>query len=213
MERVLKQRLVGAAVVVALVVIFVPMLLHNPHGRGRWFGSPRVPPRPAWDLKAPADLAQAPQMAPSVSTPPARLIVSGTAGGVPPASSATAAPAHPAPSPAAAPVPAQVPSPPPASATGGAQPTVPPTPATAAPTGLHSWVVQLASLTSEANALALRDRLRKRGYTTFVERVRIGRQSVYRVRVGPELDRARAEALRQRLQTQQKLSGIVLSYP
>lgn len=80
-------------------------------------------------------------------------------------------------------------------------------------TGVAAWAVQVGSFEQEANANTLRDRLRKRGYASFVERI-YGKSAVsYRVRVGPELDRKTADALRDKLASREKLNGLVVHYP
>jgi len=76
-----------------------------------------------------------------------------------------------------------------------------------------AWVVQLGSFSNEQNALKLRDRLRAKGYTAFVEPVQGSGGKSLRVRVGPELERAQAEAIRDKLQKELKIKGIVGRYP
>ena len=78
---------------------------------------------------------------------------------------------------------------------------------------LSGWVVQVGSFGREANALALRDRLRAKGYTAFVEKARTGKGLVFRVRVGPELERENAERLQTRLSKDFGLKAIVTRYP
>jgi DedD protein len=58
------------------------------------------------------------------------------------------------------------------------------------------WAVQLAALASEADANALRDKARKAGFATFVQKVQSESGVRYRVRVGPEADKAAADRLR-----------------
>lgn len=75
------------------------------------------------------------------------------------------------------------------------------------------WVVQVGSFGKEKNALSLRDQLRKKGYTTFVESIDGKRGKIYRVRVGPELTMASAEKLKEQLVKKTKLKGLVVQYP
>ena len=58
------------------------------------------------------------------------------------------------------------------------------------------FAVQLGALSSEADANALRDRARAAGFVAFHQRVNTDRGAVWRVRVGPEADRAAADRLR-----------------
>ncbi|MBW8366610.1 MAG: SPOR domain-containing protein, partial [Arenimonas sp.] len=59
------------------------------------------------------------------------------------------------------------------------------------------FAVQLGALSSEADANALRDRARAAGFVAFHQRVDTDRGAVWRVRVGPEADRASADRLRE----------------
>jgi len=76
----------------------------------------------------------------------------------------------------------------------------------------EAWVVQLASLTRKQNALLLQERVRKKGLHAFVVSSQVDGNTMYRVLVGPELLRSNAEKQRQRLQQEIKLSGLVIKY-
>lgn len=77
----------------------------------------------------------------------------------------------------------------------------PPTTAAPAPRAATAsrvgFAVQLGALSSEADANALRDRARAAGFVAFHQRVDTDRGAVWRVRVGPEADRASADRLRE----------------
>ena len=77
---------------------------------------------------------------------------------------------------------------------------------------IEAWVVQLGSFSERANALALRDRVRARKYAAFVEAVATSQGTIYRVRVGPERTRARAETLQERLRKAFNLNGMVFPH-
>ena len=79
--------------------------------------------------------------------------------------------------------------------------------------GLSAWIIQLGSFTSEENAQSLNEKLRKSGYPAFVEPLRQNGQISYRVRVGPEIKRSDADLLLKKLKDKIKLDGIVVSYP
>ncbi len=194
----LKQRLVGAVVLIALAVIFLPMLLDGSGRSGHVSMEMEIPPEPVYDVPSRLPPLPGPESEPApVETQPR-----GT-----PRREATAS-ALPAPTPEKKqPVPAPKPKPkpkPPAE-------TVPEKPVEAST--LSAWVVQVGSFSTEDNALVLRDKLRARGFTAFVEPHRSGQSTVYRVRVGPELKRETADALQARLKKEQKLDGIVMSHP
>lgn len=78
---------------------------------------------------------------------------------------------------------------------------------------VDAFIVQVGSFSSEPNAVALRDRLRKMGFTSFVEAVKGEQGMIYRVRVGPELTRKLADKLKEDLAKKAKLNGMVQSYP
>jgi len=194
MDFLLKQRLVGAIVLVALGVIFIPVLLDGPD-------QTLVPemealPEPIdQQLHKPLDAFPAPNAIPEE---PQRSIVM-TDPEPEPASETR-------PEEASAPVqPVKQPEPlsPPAVAE---QKPLKPGP-------LASWVVQAGSFSSEQNALRLRDKLREAAFVTQVEKARVGGKSHYRVRVGPFLERAGAEKSRKQLLDKFAIKGRVLSYP
>jgi DedD protein len=59
----------------------------------------------------------------------------------------------------------------------------------------------------------MQDKLRKAGYSAFVEQAEVRGKLFYRVRVGPEVDRANAERTAARLREQQKLDTLIQNYP
>lgn len=75
------------------------------------------------------------------------------------------------------------------------------------------FAVQVGAFRAEADALALRDRLRNGGFVAFSERVQAESGTLYRVRVGPEPDRAAAERLRDRVNERFRLNGMVVAHP
>ena len=79
--------------------------------------------------------------------------------------------------------------------------------------GLSAWVVQLGAFDSQEKADQLMRRLKQAGFRAFVEPVTGNTQAAYRVRVGPELLRSEADKLQRDIKTAMKLDGIVLDYP
>ena len=79
--------------------------------------------------------------------------------------------------------------------------------------GLSAWVVQVASLSNRDNAKRLVADLRKRGHAAFLEQVYVNGKNLFRIRVGPEVDRKRAERMVQEIHKQFKLKGQVIRYP
>jgi len=213
MNNTLKQRLVGAVVLVALAVIFIPMLLDTPDPTGSVTVSTEIPPLPEQQPLNSAPSGDSEELEP-LQQPAPNLVKR-----APETESAVAEP-HAAPMAEPQPqAPAESPAEPPAPPV-TPEPTAPaPRASAAAPASpakdgdTAAWVVQVGSFSLERNALALRDRLRGKGFSAFVEPL-VGKDgTVYRVRVGPEKERTGADALRDRLEQTEKLKGLVTSYP
>ncbi len=75
------------------------------------------------------------------------------------------------------------------------------------------WAVQVGSFNKSSNALRLKEKLKKKKIHAFVERIMRKGKPVYRVRVGPEVTRKKAEALKVKLKKEFKLSGLVVKHP
>lgn len=205
MDEGAKRRLVGAAVLVALLVIFVPMLVDD-GDRSDGLGDPiQVPGESeidaAFDTEMPAvqALDQALGEGPTPPLPPPETHDNQVE--LPP-------PAEVEPlEPSAPRIPVELAAPPPPVQPTPARPAERPAPpsATAAgpkpvPAGATAWVVQVASLGSAAAAQDLQDDLRGQGFPAFVEQALVNGKTYYRVRVGPEVDRARADSVAARVQ-------------
>ena len=76
-----------------------------------------------------------------------------------------------------------------------------------------AWVVQVGSFSSRENAIKLRNQLRKQGFTSFTESFEQDNQIAYRVRIGPQISRKKAEQLLQKLKSVSNKTGIIVSYP
>ena len=215
LDKAYKQRMVGALVLVALAVIFLPMLFSRQDEQRRVTveapAAPQAPSVPQVQVEpvvvpepqalpqepVPSDDEIAQQEAPSTAIAPT----------VPVAPAPAAKPVAPPPAPAPAPV---------------NKPTVAPgQPITAAPgkpdttqsrvdaNGLSvSWSVQLASLSSRASAESLQKSLRSQGYNAYI-RTADGKNRVF---VGPLIERAEADRLRDLLSRQQNLKGFVVRF-
>ena len=197
MDTALKHRLTGAVILVLLAVALLPELLT---GSGRAARPNALLPSEAGsapersidiDLteaaRAPAGATPAP--APTPAPPPAPLELPTPPAVMEPAP-ATTPPVAEAPTPAAAPAkaaPATPPAPEPAKAA----------PAKAASAG--TYFVQLGVFVNRASADRLDRTLRRQGFTPIVKEVTASGKRMYRVRVGPEIDRAAANALLKRL--------------
>lgn len=203
MDKGLLQRIVGALVLLALAVIFVPMLFNREdEGQQIVVNAPEMPDAP----EVPVTQVQ-PVEVPEPEGEPVlenyEIIEEGPAA----SSSASAAPIADMPAPPAAPEPA--PTAPPA-----ATASTPPPAAPVAEPRLDtanvpvSWSVQLASLSNRENADKLQQTLRSQGYNAYIRTA----DGMNRVFVGPLIERAEANRLRDQLQRQQKLDGFVVRF-
>ena len=75
------------------------------------------------------------------------------------------------------------------------------------------YAVQLSAPSVEADALALRDRARGAGFSSFVQRIETDTGTRFRVRVGPVADRSAAEALRDAANSKLGTKGIIVTNP
>ena len=75
------------------------------------------------------------------------------------------------------------------------------------------WAVQLGAFTTAEDANKLLGRLRAAGFAGFVDKFKADEKTLWRVRVGPEVDRANAEKLRDRVKDKLKLDGMIVTQP
>ena len=73
--------------------------------------------------------------------------------------------------------------------------------------------MQLGSFSNKKNADELVGRLQQKAYQVFVEKIAQDGQTVYRVRIGPQSQRADAEAIRDKLARELQLKAMVLHFP
>ena len=205
----MKERLTGAIILVALIVVLVPELLSGPI-------------RPAARTRGPAPSAEeAPLRSYTINL--ADEPHGGTSSlqmqpsGAPAPAAEPAAPAS-KPQPAAAPTARSEPATPPTPAASTPAPAAPaphaaataPPPAAspAAPTATGAYVVQLGSFANRANADRLAKQVHGLGYPVSVSRGSTGRR-LYRVLVGPARDRASAEQMAAKLRAQGHAGAVV----
>ena len=77
-------------------------------------------------------------------------------------------------------------------------------------------MIQVASFSSRDNAENLTQKLRDEKFDAFVEPAQVKGKRVYRVRVGPEIDRRQADATLQqvnRVLESQNLKATLTTYP
>jgi len=227
MDRRVKERLVGASILVALIVLIAPELLSGPapnppapNAAGAALPSAAEPVRNVTVDIAAGRAAAIPETAPSADVAAAALH-----GDAQPVAAAAQSPAS-----VQRPTAAQSPaadqgaaatqsaaterSPAASAAPASALETPAPSPrSTAAPVktaaGTHSWSVQLGSFASHANADKLVRQMRAQGFAVYV--LTGGSQSSlrYRVRIGPMADRAVAAQVMAKLKAQGHVSSLV----
>ena len=75
------------------------------------------------------------------------------------------------------------------------------------------WMVKLGVYESEKKALKLRDRLRTRGFPTYVEPFKTEEgKDAWLIKLGPEMSVKRAETLRVRVQEATGLEGVLIRH-
>ena len=74
---------------------------------------------------------------------------------------------------------------------------------------LVRWVVQVGSFSSLKSAGDLVSKLRLAGLSAFSEKVTSATGTVYKVRIGPELDRAKAVELARKIKTEHQIDAFV----
>jgi DedD protein len=216
LESRVKERLTGAVILVALIVLLVPELLSGPGVTARptratdkdgapmrsytidlaenggaarsapteSSGTAELQPMPAQDDSAESDVGEPAQVQPDAPEPAPQ-------------------PAPVAPTPAV--VAAEQPQPAPRS---GSAPR-----SGAATTPVTGWMVQVGSFASRDNAARLARDLKSAGFAASMSESRAGGKSLYRVRVGPEAERAAAQAVVTRLRGRGITGAAIVPHP
>ncbi len=191
MDEGLKKRLIGATVLVSLVVIFVPMLLEKEPVVSTELKEDIIPEKPESGFSS----KLLPLETEDLSKPPMEEPVP-----VKESSDTTqdATVSENDPEPAAKPTPTP-------SEKAEPDPRV----------GLSGWVVQVGSFSQSENAEKLVKELQTNKYAAFTDQVDVKGKILYRVLVGPEVDKKNAEQLLTKLNKllkPKKLSGKIKRY-
>jgi DedD protein len=75
-----------------------------------------------------------------------------------------------------------------------------------------TWVVQVASLSGQDAANKLRDQLQAEGHKAYVRSVPGANATIYRVFIGPKQDKAQAIAIKTQLDKRLKVNSLVLPF-
>ena len=78
---------------------------------------------------------------------------------------------------------------------------------------IQAWALQVGSFEDKANAHALKDRLMVKSFSAYVDVLKTPSSTIYRVRIGPALDRARLEKVQQQVLKSEKLEGMIVNHP
>ncbi len=186
LDKGLRQRIVGALVLVALAVIFLPMLFSREDELQRVVVDAPAMPQPSAMPSVELDPVSVPQVQDLPQEPvPGPGLEADTPVVETPAVVAADPPIKPAASAIASPV---------SRLDANNLPI--------------SWSVQLASLSNRASAESLQQTLRGKGYNAYIRNV----DGMNRVFVGPVIERAEADRLRDQLTRLQKLNGFVVRF-
>lgn len=189
MDEKTKQRIVGIVVITALLAIFLPMLFEDPVERsGRSVSEMQIPdlPRQFQTQAQPVVPSSTEQVLQTPAKPVP--IVSSTPKET---EQVLLAPAK-------------------------TQPVVNPIPKNTAVAStkpkaktekLVRWVIQAGSFKEKKNAETERDKFRKQGFVAFVESFK----DMYRVRIGPELDKSKAQKNQQLLEKKNAIKTFLIS--
>jgi DedD protein len=223
MDRRVKERLVGATILLALVVVVVPELLSGPKQAAR--PPPLTLPVPVHSYTVDVtDHSMAPIATGTTAAEPAASTAASAVRSAAPAAATAAASTEPpasvaaAPEATAPPVRTATPAPQPLESQASAPTSVKrndekpvPASAPAAGTGRQAgaWAVQLGSFASKANAEKLMHTLAAKGYAATVSAAGSGASLRYRVRIGSLADREAAQRVLERLKAQGQAATLV----
>lgn len=215
MEQNLKQRLVGALVLISLAVIFLPLVFDGQKQRIDT-SEYAIPEKPAITITAPEveplEKAIQEQYVPAAQVAEAKQEQDTVTEESAPAPSDTAS---------AVPQPTE-PSEPPATPVEqtrayleeekAVDAALQDKPVTETVPLADAWVIQVGAFSSEANASGLQDKLKAAGYPAFVKSVKGGNGLLYKVYVGPEIRRAELERHKSDLERKYNLKALILKY-
>ncbi|MGO9947291.1 MAG: SPOR domain-containing protein [Steroidobacteraceae bacterium] len=188
MDRRVKERLVGASILVAIVVLVVPELLSGPKPAAPPPAPNAIAPEPIRNVTVDLATSKAPAPSDAESAPGPNASSAGSAApGA--AASNTVAPVTTASVRSAPAAPVETPAPSPISAAHGA--------------------VQLGSFANRANADNFVHQLKAQGMTAYVSSGGSGQSLRYRVRMGPFADREAADRTAGKLKSLKHDSTIV----
>ena len=213
MNEILKQRLVGALILVALGVVFWPIIFVEP-GAKPLGEAVRIPARPSVDttpIAAPEKdgLRPSPQLSAVAESEANAEAASKKAdetmdpvekAALPIATAVGKAPVE------------QASSKRPPPETHAPRKQAPAKPAIDADGVPIAWILQVASVSNPQKADELRRRLIDMGYKGYVKKIKSGSSVLLRVYVGPKFERARLESIQAKIDSEFKVKSMVRRY-
>ena len=214
MNDILKQRLVGALILVALGVVFWPIIFVQPDERGTT-ERPGIPPRPAVDSSAiePPDMAglrpsrelsaREEQLEPEPETEPETALPEPPPEPEleePETKQPTVVAAKPAPAPEEPARPA---------ATRTEAPVKPKIDKDGVPI---AWILQVASVSSPEKADELRRSLLEMDQKAYVKKIKRNGRALYRVYIGPKYEKAKLAPVKTRVDSAFGVQSMIVRY-
>lgn len=206
MRYTLKHRLIGAAVLAAVAVLLLPSFFkekkdYQVNTKTQIPAHPNVvaeefkPPQPVLNIEpapAPETMFVPTEAAPEQAAESVNVVASSASHSSSPAPSSVTAAVKPA-------------------VTSAHSASVPAMPLNAQ--GLpDAWVVQVGSFSSKEAANKLRDDLQEDGQKAYVRTTTTGGNSISRVYIGPKLDRAQAQAIKEQMDKRLKVKSMVMRF-
>jgi len=211
LDKGMKQRMVGALVLVALAVIFLPMLFtREDEMRQVRVEAPQAPAMPSLpEVQVEPVAVPEPQVLPEEPQQPPVVVDESTAPASTPSQPITPSPQTQTQAQAAKPPAPKVEAKPAATAAPAVSAAKPAAPSKIDVNGLPvSWSIQLASLSNRAGAESLQQTLRSQGYNAYIRSA----GGMNRVYVGPLIERAEAERVRDAINRKHSLKGFVVRF-
>lgn len=208
METTLKQRLIGAAVIIALAVIFVPMILDGSGREQSVALNMEVPPEPTFTFESELPDEKQLDELPAIDHTEEKTVLSKSSNKTEAATKQTTTHEQVDAKPPVVEKQVNAESKSSAKTIEATETHIKTNPA------LSAWAVQVAAFGEKDKALALQEKLLASNFSAFTEESGNANKTIYRVKVGPELQRENADKLRDKIEKEHGLKGsFVTKHP
>lgn len=75
---------------------------------------------------------------------------------------------------------------------------------------MERWFIQVGNFGQEENAVLLQNKIKQQGFPVTISKISGDAGLVYKVRIGPELDRERAEKMKEQIYKKNNIKGMVI---